>query len=227
MTLLEHAEEPVGSGAVCDWLRQNGVPTSEATAGRFLRELDHKGYTTRIGFRGRHLAQPGQARLTELRRERASAASSTELMNAIRPKDTDDLVDVLVARRALEREISRLAALQAVQKDLDALEILVVRYESTESPEAAAEADFSIHERLAEVAGNKVLQAATRLIHEEAQAVPIPDQVRHRLKPVLARQHREILEALRSKDPDQAEAAMVAHLDGLIEAVQRYGKQHR
>jgi GntR family L-lactate dehydrogenase operon transcriptional regulator len=226
LSFLGRAEGPVGSGAVCDWLRQDGNEISEATVGRFLRELDFRDLTERSGFRGRILTEKGQARLAELRHERSVALSSTELMRALRANNgIEEVVGVLVARRGLEREIARLAAVYATDRDLEALEALVDRYETVDHLGAAAEADFAFHSRLAEVAGNKVLQAATRLIHAEAQATMIPEQIRRKLKPQLGRQHREILEALKVHDPDRAESAMVGHLDGIIEAVKHHGLQ--
>jgi len=225
LTVLDQVDGPVGSGAVCDWLRQQGATISEATAGRYLRELDHKGFTQRAGFRGRALTPSGHERLTELRRERAAAASSNELVSALRASGLQDLIDVLVARRALEREIVLLAATRVEERDLEAMDTLLQRYETVDSSAAAAEADFAFHERLAEVAGNKVLQAAAHLILSEAHANPIPAGIQRRMRPVLARQHRAVLEALRAHDAARAEAAMVNHLDELIEAVERYWKQ--
>lgn len=222
LTVLDIADSPVGSGAVCDWLRQQGASISEATAGRFLRELDRKGLTERAGFQGRKLTPEGHARLSELRRQRTAAASSTELVNALRANGLQDLIDVLVARRAIEREIAHLAATRVTDRDLEAMETLLQRYETVDSALAAAEADFGFHERLAEVAGNKVLQAAAHLIRSEAQAVPIPAAIQRRLRPVLARQHRDILEALKARDAVQAEAAMVTHLDQLVESIEKY-----
>lgn len=220
---LDHSEEPVGSGAICDWLRQNGSEISEATVGRFLRELDFRDLTERSGFRGRTLTEKGRSRLAEIRRERDIEISSSEFLRALRANDVEEVVGVLVARRALEREVARLAAVCATDRDIEALESFVNRYETSEQIGAAAEADFAFHSRLAEVCGNKVLQAATRLIHAEAQASMIPEPIRRKLKPFLSQQHREILEAIRVHDPQRAESAMISHLDGLIEAVQRNG----
>lgn len=223
LSYLDRADEPVGSGMICDWLRQQGNDISEATVGRFLRELDVRNYTERSGFRGRTLTEGGKDRLRQLQHEQAVAHSSGELMRALRASDLDDVVGVLVARRALEREVARLAAISATDRDIEALEIMIHRYETVTGIGAAAEADFAFHARLAEISGNKVLQAATRLIHAEAQATMIPEPIRRKLRPVLARQHVEIMNALKSRDPLRAETAMVAHLDLLIDAVQRYG----
>ncbi|HWI65072.1 MAG TPA: FCD domain-containing protein [Symbiobacteriaceae bacterium] len=224
LSLLGQAQEPVGSGAVCDWLRKNGQSISEATVGRFLRELDFRGYTQREGFRGRILSEAGQARWSELQREKAMTRSSRDLMRALSAEDLDEVVDVLVARRALEREIARLAAVNASDRDLAALEELVGRYEATTSAPAAAEADFAFHVRLAEVTGNRVLQATTRLIHTQAQTAMIPPTIHRKLKLNLAHQHRAILEAIRSHDPEQAEGAMIAHIDDVIAAIRKHGQ---
>lgn len=225
LSYLDQIDGPVGSGAICDWLRQEGNDISEATVGRFLRELDIRNYTERTGFRGRTLTEKGQARLAKLRHERAVAHSSTELMRALRANDLDEVVGVLVARRALEREVARLAAACATERDIEALDVLIHRYETVGHLGAAAEADFAFHARLAEISGNKVLQATTRLIHAEAQASMIPEPIRRKLRPTLALQHGEIVDAIRNRDCVRAEAAMVKHLDLLIEAVQRYGHE--
>ncbi|HYG59309.1 MAG TPA: FCD domain-containing protein [Symbiobacteriaceae bacterium] len=225
LSYLDRSDGPVGSGVICDWLRRDGNEISEATVGRFLRELDMRDLTLRAGYRGRTLTEQGLARLAELRRERVAALSSTELVRALRGSALEDVVGVLVARRALEREIARLAAKYATDRDLEVLTVLIGRYETVENPGAAAEADFTFHTRLAEIAGNKVLQAATRLIHAEAQVNAIPEPVVRKIKPALSRQHHEILAAIQAHDQQRAEAAMVQHLDFIIEAVKRYGGQ--
>jgi len=219
---LATSDGPVGSGVICDWLRQIGSEISEATVGRFLRELDLASYTERWGFRGRTLTEKGRARLAQLEHNRALAHSSTQLMSALHPEDLNEVVGVLVARRALEREAARLAAICATDRDIEALEVLLGRYEIVSDPEAAAAADFTFHARLAEVSGNKVLQAATRLIHDEAQSSMIPESIRRMLKPTLSRQHVEILEAIRAHDSERAEQIMIQHLNLLIDAVERY-----
>ncbi|HWI62087.1 MAG TPA: FCD domain-containing protein [Symbiobacteriaceae bacterium] len=222
---LARTDGPVGSGVICDWLRHEGHDISEATVGRFLRELDVQNYTERAGFRGRTLTDKGEARLAQLRHQQALSQSSGDLMKALQGGSLDHVVEVLVARRGLEREIARLAAMCASDRDIEALELLINRYEVVGDLGASAEADFAFHARLAEISGNKVLQAATQLIHAEAQGSMIPEPIRHKLKPELSRQHAAILDAIRTHDPDSAEGAMLQHLDLLITAVQQYGQE--
>jgi GntR family L-lactate dehydrogenase operon transcriptional regulator len=148
-------------------------------------------------------------------------------MRALQPSDIQDVVGVLVARRGLEREAARLAAIYVSAEQLEALEALIHQYETAEDLDVAAAADFSFHTRLTETAGNKVLQAATRLIHAEAQSTMIPETIRRQIKPAMALQHAAILAALRDHDPNRAEQALIGHLDYIIEAVQRYGQGAR
>jgi GntR family L-lactate dehydrogenase operon transcriptional regulator len=225
LCLLGQTDGPVGSGAVCSWLRKNGHDISEATVGRFLRQLDFQGLTERTGYQGRVLTALGQTRWAELKRERALTRSSLEFMRSLEPGDLAEVVDVLVARRGLERETARLAALRATEADIAGLEALVAEYAGDSGNQA--EVDFKFHVRLAEVTGNRVLQAATRLIHSQAASATIPTKIHQRLKPLLAQQHKEIVAAIRARDPVRAESAMTDHLDGVIESIQQYGQDSK
>lgn len=222
--LLGQSEEPVGSGAICDWLRKNGQTTSEATVGRFLRQLDYRGLTEREGYRGRILSDAGHHRWDELQRERTMTRSSRDLVRALSGAALDEVIDVLVARRALEREIARLAAIRATERDVAALAELVERYGDATQAQSAAMVDFAFHVRLAEVTANRVLQAATTLIHTQAHSAMIPAEVYRKMKPGLAQQHREIVEAIRLHDPDRAEHAMISHIDHIIGVIKKYGQ---
>lgn len=219
LEFLHRSDGPLGCGAVADYLRQQGYGVSEATAGRLLRELDARGYTARVGYRGRALTETGLARLSDLRQSQAISACSVDLLEALKPNGLEEVVDILVARRCLEREIARLSAERATDGDLAEIAVVLERYEQASSPQEAAEADLEFHSRLAAVAGNRVLKAALRLVHREVETTPLPAAVFERIHRRLAREHWDILEAIRSRDPDRAEAAMVHHIDGIIRDV--------
>ena len=57
---IDNSEVPVGSGYVRNILQMQGINISEATVGRILRQLDIKGYTEKIGFKGRKLTPAGK-----------------------------------------------------------------------------------------------------------------------------------------------------------------------
>ncbi|HYF90898.1 MAG TPA: FCD domain-containing protein [Symbiobacteriaceae bacterium] len=224
LSLMGQAEEPVGSGAVCDWLRRHGNTISEATVGRFLRQLDYRGLTERTGYRGRRLTEVGRARWTELQQELALSRTSREFIRALTAADLKEVIDVLIARRALEREVARLAAKLATEQDLEALSAMVSRYEAAGLARETSEADFAFHVRLAQITGNRVLLAATQLIHAQAAMALIPASIHRALKPGLSQQHREIFNAIAAHDPDRAETAMITHLDGVINAIRKHGQ---
>lgn len=218
LSFLGQSGEPVGSGVICDSLRRGGQVISEATVGRFLRQLDGRGLTERSGSRGRLLTERGRERCTELHRARSLTRSSQDLVRALTAEGLKEVVDVLVARRALEREIARLVALRATEPDLAELEELVSRYELAADSRGSAAADFAFHARLAAITGNRVLQAVTQLIHDQAHSAMIPGPIQQRLKTISA-QHRDIVKALRTRNPQQAESAMTAHIDNVISMV--------
>lgn len=219
LKFLHEQEGPVGSGQLADYLRQHGQSISEATVGRLLRDLDLKHLTSRTGFRGRSLTEAGLARLEELRRWRTLQAYSSELVDALHATRLDQLVDILVARRAIERETARLASQRARPDDMQELERLVSQYEQSNDARVMAKIDLAFHRKLAEMAGNRVLQAATQLVHQEAELVPIPESVSLAMRRLLAGDHRRIMEAIAAKDPQRAEAAMVRHIDEIIRVV--------
>lgn len=223
---LGQADSPVGCGAVADYLRRHGYPVSEATAGRLLRDLDLRGYTTRAGFRGRSLTEVGLARLGSLRHNRTLSTYSSELVEALSARRVEEVVDILVARRAVERETARLAAERAGPEDVAALEVILDRYEKADSPAAIAKADMDFHQKLAEISGNRVLEAATRLVHGEVATTPLPPSVTRRMHRRLAEEHRQILDSIRARDPAAAEQAMVRHIEGIIEAVRQHVVTH-
>lgn len=223
---LDQADGPLGCGAVADYLRRHGHPVSEATAGRLLRDLDLRGYTTRAGFRGRSLTEVGVARLGSLRHNRTLSTYGSELFEALSARRVDEVVDILVARRAIERETARLAAERARPEDVAALELILEQYEKADSASAMARADMTFHQKLAEISGNRVLEAATRLVHGEVSTTPLPPSVSLRMHRRLAEEHRRILESIRTRDPEGAERAMVHHIEGIIEAVRQHAVTH-
>lgn len=223
LTFLDQAEGPVGCGQLADFLRQRGLSISEATVGRLLREFDHQDLTARDGFRGRSLIGAGTARLDELRRRRTLEAYSSELVAALHATEIEELADILVARRAIERETARLASFRIGQPQAEELAALVTEYEQCEDVRRMAQIDLAFHRKLAEIAGNRVLQAATQLVHQEAETVPIPEGVSHSMRRLLVSDHRRIMEAIRDRDPGRAELAIVRHIDEIIRVVREHG----
>ncbi|MCE7796325.1 FadR family transcriptional regulator [Sphingobium sufflavum] len=130
------------------------------------------------------------------------------------------------ARLAIEGEAAALAAVHISSEELDALDALVQRIEqenrrpdtrTTSEPDA----DRAFHLAIADATRNSAISSTieqlwrmrasspdTALLLEKARAAKV--------KPVVA-EHRAIAQALRSRDPQAARAAMRAHLAAVLD----------
>ncbi len=223
---IGEAQEPLGSGAVSDYLRQAGLKISEATAGRVLRELDRNKLTLRVGFQGRLLTEAGQARREELSRERERAFYGSELLNVLRVHGKDELLDLLEARRVIERETTRLAALRANPEDLAQLRRIIERHEqNAKEGMSGADEDGQFHKLIGRMAGNKVLMAALDLIRQDGQLTPVLEYIRKHVHSTVVTDHKKICAAIAAGDSTVAEVAMVQHIDNIVTDVQKYWEE--
>ncbi len=223
MSIISEAREPIGSGSLAEGLRRHGQLVSEATAGRVLRDLDNKGLTGKDGFRGRCLSAEGQRRLTSLRQAKSRAESGEELLRSLAIERPEELIDVMVARRAIEREIVRLAAGNAGSEEIRRLHAIIdEQARLIDQGLTAAKHDREFHRALGKIAGNAVLEAALELIRQDERITRAVEIVRAQVKSSMVTDHRAIVRALEAQDADQAEALMVTHIEGIIFDVARY-----
>jgi GntR family transcriptional regulator, transcriptional repressor for pyruvate dehydrogenase complex len=220
---LNAAKEPLGSGTISDELRLAGHQTSEATVGRILRDLDGRNLTFRVGFQGRNLTEDGTVRLEELQRERERAFYGSELINVLRARGQDDLIDILLARRVIERETARLAARRATREDLGHLQRIIERHEqNARAGVGGADEDVQFHKLVGQIAGNKVLTAALDLIRQDGQLTPVLEYIRKHVHSTVVDDHKKIWAAIAAGQPEVAEGAMVNHIDNIIADVRKY-----
>lgn len=223
LSIIGESDDPIGAGALRLKLGIRNISISEATVGRILSDLDEAGYTERIGFQGRRLTAKGFARLESLKQDNHRHLYSSELVNLLRGKGRDNLLDILEARRVIERELARLAALKATPEEIQILmEIEAEQSASTDRGEMLADYDIRFHRYIAALAGNKFLQAAMELIRQDAQLGPVLQYIRKAVHKTIVLEHKNIAEAIRQKDPAAAEQAMVRHIDSLISDVKKY-----
>ncbi len=222
LSIIYRSGEPVGSGVLSDKLRRAGFCISEATAGRILRELDAAGLTVRSGFRGRCLTEQGQERLLELEQKRIRFTYEQEFIKAVRARSKQDLIDLLIARRAIERETARLCAIHATEKDINRLKEVMLRQKDHAKDGVVAADDVEFHRIIAEASGNKVLLAAVDLIRQDGQITPVLEHIRREVKSTVAADHETILSAIEERDPKKAETSMVTHIENIIADVEKY-----
>jgi len=223
LTVMEERPEPLGSGLLRQILASRELDVSEATVGRMLSEMDRKGLTVKQGFQGRVITDQGRQKLDQQKRFQHRMTYGTRFISTLESRKKEDLLDILIARRAIERELARLAAIHATRAEIDLMEtVLREQEEYTSQNQMTAEHDVRFHKIIASAAKNRVLAAALDLIRHDGQLSPILEYIRTRVGSRLVVGHGRILKAIRERDPAGAEQAMIEHIESLINDVQRY-----
>ena len=223
LTILSGSEQPVGSVMLSLLLEEQHHPISSATIGRLLSEFDHRGYTIKHGYRGRTLTSAGETRLAELTNLRDLSEFSDKFHRSVDVGSQRNLIDILTARRGIEREMVRLAAINATEEDLRNIrETFELQTQDAEGDKLSAEYDIAFHRAIAAASKNPVLAAAFDFIWQNGKFSPVIEYIRTYVGGVLTVDHKSILTALEKHDSAEAERRMVHHIESLINDVDRY-----
>ena len=146
--------------------------------------------------------------------DRSSLAGCLKLVRtalAVTPRDLGQFTEL---RSALEHYGARRAAEQASDEDVAELETLCDEMDRPGlSYEEAIGLDFSFHRRLVQVSGNELMLNVMTVLQEFVVQAMLQTTPRPRDRSVSRRLHRAILEAVRRRDPEAAEAAMREHME--------------
>jgi len=220
---MADSKSPVGSGYIRDNLLLKGFKISEATVGRILRAMDLKGYSEKIGFKGRILTESGEKKLEEMENESRINHYGQELLNVINATGKKELLDILIARKAIESQLAKLAASHITDDEIREMkEIIEGQHKHVISGMSIAEDDVKFHKAIAKAAKNRVLDAAMDLIRQRGQLAPIFEYIRKEVKSIMLSDHQEIFDAICSRNPTLAEKAMIKHIENLERDVNRY-----
>lgn len=222
LTSLVESPEPVGAVALSLQL-QRRLGVSQATIGRKLQEMDVRGVTRRSGFKGRELTDSGRAYLQELVTATALAKRSEAFLRTLNVDDGGHLLQVLEARRALEKETARLATMRMAPADVEMLQqIIASQNQALGQGEPGTYQNFRFHDSIARLARNEVLLHAFHLVQTQSQLTLMIGAIREVVGGVLVQDHQEIVDAMRAGQPDAAERAMANHIDRIMADVRRY-----
>ena len=128
--------------------------------------------------------------------------------------DESSLREIYEIRRMLEVEIAGLAAACAVDEDIAALELeLEGMIKEADNPEKFTQHDFGFHSALALAANNELLTifrspVASLWLKLIRTSLYAPDATSDGIM-----YHKEVLEHVRSGEPEAARAAMRLHID--------------
>ena len=214
---------PIGCWRIRSALQAGGIIASEATAGRLLRVLDLQGLTRAIDSKGRVLTTKGGRHLAALERARRQDSYHSHLLQAVRAETVEDVCELLTARRAVEAEAARLAALRATKPEVRQIEHAVRRHiEETHRRGVSTEYNRAIHGLIAQASRSRILQAVINVLMQEEYLQEIQSRIQRAAGGVVPEDHLLLLEAIRHRQPEKAAEAMRAHIDRLLRVVQGY-----
>ncbi len=216
-------DTPIGCGRLWSQVRCCDASVSEPTIGRLLFRLDTLGLTEKVGNRGRVLSEAGRARLQELRSQKERGDYERELLDTFHAGTLEAVLDVLGARRALERETARLAATNATPEQIAEMARSIEGAKAQiDRGELCVAEDRQFHRLIAEAAGNRVLVAALDLIRHDLELQRTMMARWIRAGGQLVAGHRRILAAIQKRDPDEAERVVLENIDGIIADLTAY-----
>lgn len=226
LDMLAASDRPAGALSLAAAFQSAGIDVTEATAGRYLRQLDQAGLTRSLSKRGRVLTTAGERRLQELRMRAKLAAQGARVAAAANTRDIDELIDLLHARRAIELEAARLAATRATEEELRNIAKAASTHVDCFERDDRVELSHNFHVLVAAASHNRMLaaMAAMFLDHENDLLAQLLDRISADAGAVLdmALDHKRLVAALRSRDAAEAEAIMREHIDKLISVAVNY-----
>lgn len=221
LSLLASEKPFLGAGQAKAFLERRDVYLSEATVGRLLRDLELKGWAEKVARRGRRLTPEGEKHLEAQQREREHLQSAEAFLESLKPKAKHELIDLLVARRAIEGETARLAAIHASSRELEELRHIVAEtHARLDAGQSMAQEDSRFHLLIAHASKNRVLEAALRLIWHNGIYSPVLEKIRRLAGSTTGSDHERVLKALESRNPQTAQEAMLLHLDNVLRDVE-------
>lgn len=218
------SDAPAGARTVAHELEQIGIAVSEATAARLLTKCDERGFSKKVGRRGRNLTAAGKECLEDARfRLRAGE----QLSDALDIRSATQLLDLLHMRRATETEAAILAARRATDEDLAKLQKEVDNYSfwaENPSPEVTG-VSYSFHQLIVEASHSPLLISIYSMIEPRISALAPALKIISTMdnEPQSGPQeHAAILDAIRSQDSEAAATAIAGHLNHFIDDVTHF-----
>ncbi|MBT8330348.1 MAG: FadR family transcriptional regulator [Desulfofustis sp.] len=158
----------------------------------------------------------GLVEISQGRRTRVADISikpAAGLMNLALKRSNDLLLELTEARRTLEISMVQLAAKRRTDAQVKAMEETVAMMENHQGDLLlCVEKDIEFHEIMAQATGNRVFEMIHESIAELLSESRRETMLRSGVDLPVA-EHRRVLDAIREQDPEEAVAAMSAHLD--------------
>jgi hypothetical protein len=208
---------PIGAVMLRDELDRHGLSISEAGVGRLLRAYRRKGFLMKMGNQGHVLTDLGRERLNQLASRRALYSALDELTGNLKMDRGEYILNVLIARRAIEVEAAFRAAENATADDVEKLRAIIQRqFEEMELNRDYTEESANFHKAIIECAKVPMLSTLYNFIGLSNQWQNFFIGTFKLYNTPLNLPHVKIFEAIKAKRPALASAEMSRHMDTVI-----------
>lgn len=232
LRLLHDSSKPVGAVRLMQAWRAAGLSGAEATAGRFLRQLDDQGLTELNGTtRGRTLTNAGRERLQTLVAQRRQFDQQSQLWRALNATELSDLMDLLRMRRLVEVEAARMAAIRATPDDISRLTVAANHHDGDDLLLDTTSPSMDFHRLVARSSHNRIVGAVALLLLDPSNdpLEKMLELISYETGATLEQlgDHRALVEAIREHRADDSARIMADHMDRLISAVEGFQSRDR
>lgn len=144
----------------------------------------------------------------------SGAASCARLIRNAMTLTGKDLSQFMEFRRIIECRAARRAAELARPEDLAELQRLVLEMNREDQDYIeSVRIDFQFHLKIVEISGNELMHSALRVIQEFIMTTMVKTTPNPRDYDESRRYHMQVVDAIRTGNPDIAERAASAHMD--------------
>lgn len=219
---LHSSDQPMGSWSIYYLLKERGFSASAPTIGRRLRDLERQNFVGKVTVEGRSITPNGIRVLHSSAHDHRIRNTAEEVLKLLKSNRRKDILDLLQARRVIEGESARLAAMFATKKDIAMLEDIVRRQRNqVERGALGVKEDVDFHESLARISGNRFIAYSVHLLRSHEWMNNAVIAIRAKIgKPIV--DHEKLVAALRAHNPNSAQKIMEKHITRMMGEVERY-----
>lgn len=221
--LIREKNAPTGAWVLKEDLEKLGYECGTATVGRYLKTLDSREYTIHCGNQGRILSEYGKTWLDRMDENIDRAQMRNRTSQAMRVDKYSDLVDLIQARKAIEIEGTRLAAIHATEEEMENLKkSVLIHYRYVAEKRDPIDAALDFHSVVADMSHNRFIKTMLDMLFFEEKRIEetMETLVTRERGSIYAVEHDDITAAIIQRNPDLAAELMGKHMEEILSAVQ-------
>jgi len=223
---IRDAEEPVGSWWLVEELEKKGCRTSSASIGRTLYRLESLGFVESQANRGRVITEDGIKAIGQAKNIESIDRFRDRLEMLGVSRRPDEVMMVLQARKAIMKEIARLAAVNISERET--LQLKAATEEIDEKSirgENIAALDQWFFRVVSEASRNSALASLEGMLALMGQYSGLADFARRKFGTIMGDCHRMMLGAMADRNSDSAERAAVRYMETLEACAEEFWRQ--